>query len=317
MMTLRFLIFILSLVVSHLCFAPSISWGAIHPALSLAAGGPVLVVHDGTARIEADVVRNLSRKLAAAGYTVCKNVGVPRAGLAVNKQIWDVRFNNSTPLSPGDINAYLAYLASGGSLFVMGENLGFLIRDNSIVSLIQAAGGGAITMTTPDNVQTVQSSFTGPSAVAGVAYLAAAGTTAAGSLSFITRDAGNVGSAILYGPGALINAPAGSLLIVFDVNFLQAGASPGLQNLSDNIIAYMGAPVMVPPALPPAVSAYTPSEWAMILLAGGLMLGASRGFLLKERRAHAQVAVTHIASDNGYYVNFFATAKKRGPHQPG
>src|SRR5205809_5230308 len=211
-MTLRFLIFILSLVVSHLCFSPYAAWGAINPALSLAVGRPVLVVHDGTGGTEADVVGNLSGKLAAAGYTVTTNVGVPRGRLAANKQIWDVRFNNTTPLTPGDITAYISYLASGGSVFVMGENLGFLTRDNSIVNLIQAAGGGGITITTPNNAQTVQAPFVGPIAVASsVAFLAAAGTSAAGSLSFITKDAGNIGAAILYGPGALSNAPAGSL----------------------------------------------------------------------------------------------------------
>jgi len=218
-MTLRFLIFILSLVVSHLCFSPYTAWAAINPALGLAASGPVLVVHDGTGGLEADVVGNLSGKLAAAGYSVSKNVGVPRGRLAANKQIWDVRFNNTTPLTQGDIASYISYLASGGSVFVVGENLGFIVRDNSIVTLIQTAGGGAITITTPNNAQTVQALFTGPIAVAShVAFLGAAGTSAAGSLSFITKDAGNIGAAILYGPGALSNAPAGSLLIVFDID---------------------------------------------------------------------------------------------------
>jgi len=35
-------------------------------------------------------------------------------------------FHNATPLTPGDITAYISNLASGGSVFVMGENLGFI-----------------------------------------------------------------------------------------------------------------------------------------------------------------------------------------------
>ena len=64
-----------------------------------AATGPALIVHDGTVGLEANVVTNLSGKLTAAGYTVTTNVGVPAGSLAANKQIWDVRFNNTTPLS--------------------------------------------------------------------------------------------------------------------------------------------------------------------------------------------------------------------------
>jgi hypothetical protein len=134
-------------------------------AWALPSLGPALVVHDGTVGLEASVVTALSAKLAAAGYSVSTNVGVPGGSLSANKQIWDVRFNNTTPLTNSDISAYVAYMAAGGSLFVMGENTGFITRDNSIVQLVSAAGGGIINVTTPANLENVQSPFTGPNAV--------------------------------------------------------------------------------------------------------------------------------------------------------
>ena len=270
--TLRYAAFVLSLALADL------GWGA---------SGPALIVHDGTPGIEADVIGNLSAKLTAAGYTVTENVGIPGGSLAANKQIWDVRFNNTTPLTGGDITAYVTYLAGGGSLFVMGENTGFATRNASIVSLIQTAGGGTITVVTPANAQTVQAPFTGPTALATITYAAAAGTAATGTLSFITKDASNIGAAILYGPGALSSAPAGSLLIVFDVNFLQAGADANSQALSNNMIQYLAAPIFVPPsAAPQAQSAPTLSEWGMILLACGLFFVAFRRLGLR-RAPHA------------------------------
>ena len=73
------------------------------------------------------------------------------------------------------------------------------------------------------------------------------------------------------------NAPAGSLLVVFDVNFLQEGADANSQLFTSNLIAYLAAPVSVPPAPPGAtVQVPTLSEWGMILLAGGLIFVATR-----------------------------------------
>ena len=271
-----------------LCFSEYAWGGRKAPLRPKIPSGAALIVHDGTAGTEADVMANMSGKLTTAGYTVSTSVGVPGGSLAANHQIWDIRFNNTTPLSAGDITAYVTYLAGGGSLFVMGENVGFLTRDNSIASLIQTAGGGTISIVTPSNAETVQSPFTGPTSVASITFLAAAGTAAAGSLSFIAKDANNIGAGILYGPGALSNAHAGSLLIVFDVNFLQASADANSQALSNNMIAYLAAPVPVPPAAggsthPPPVPTPTLSEWGTILLGCSLLLVASHRLLTKEQ----------------------------------
>ncbi|MCX6628320.1 MAG: IPTL-CTERM sorting domain-containing protein [Candidatus Solibacter sp.] len=245
-----------------------------------AQSGPALIVHDGTAGIESDVLANLTGKLTAAGYTVTANVGVPGGSLAANRQIWDIRFNNTTPLTGSDITAYVAYMAGGRSLFVMGENTGFATRNNSIIALVQSAGGGTITVGNPaNNVQTVQSPFTGPNALATVTFLAAAGSPSPANGAYVTRDGSNIGASLAFGPGNMANAAAGSLLIVFDVNFLQASADANSQTFSNNLVAYLAAPVVIapPPSSGPAPSAAPSlSEWGMVLLAGGLIFVAAR-----------------------------------------
>jgi hypothetical protein len=220
-----------------------------------------LIVHDGTAGLEANVVTNLSGKLVAAGYAVTTNVGVPGGSLAGYGQIWDVRFNNTTPLSAGDITAYVTYMAGGGSLFVMGENTGFITRDNSIVALVAAAGGGTITLVSPANTETVLSPFTGPNPVSTITFLAAAGAPSAGNGAFVTRDGSNMGAALVWGPGSMSSAPAGSLIVVFDVNFLDSGADANSQAFSSNLVAYLAAPVPIGVPVPPSL--------ILVLLGGG------------------------------------------------
>jgi hypothetical protein len=205
--------------------------------VTLTVSHTVLIVHDGTAGIEGAAVTNLSSKITAAGLTPSTSVGVPAGTLNSYAQIWDVRFNYTTPLTPGDITNYTLYLVSGGSLFVIGENTVFAVRDSSIAAMIKTLGGGTVTFQTAKNLQKVQSPFTGPNTIDTVTFLAAAGTLNPGTGAFVTKDSTNIGAAIVYWPGTLPNAPAGRLLAVFDINFLDSGAYTSLQDLIKNLIA--------------------------------------------------------------------------------
>jgi hypothetical protein len=219
------------------------------PGLCLAANA--LIVHDGTPGIEADALGNLNAKLVAAAFTVTQNVGVPGGSLATYEQIWDIRFNNTTPLTGSDNTAYLTYMNGAGRLFLMGENAGFATRNNSIIAFIAAAGGPALTLVTPGNTENVLAPFTGPNPLTTITFLAAGGFQNNGipsqPLSFITLDPGSqAGAAVVWPPGRLSGAPTGALIVVFDVNFLQAGADANSQTLIQNLIAYLAAPSAVP-----------------------------------------------------------------------
>ena len=197
-----------------------------------------LIVQDGAAGDEANALTGLTAHLTTAGFTVTNNVGVP-GSLVSFQQVWDIRFNNTTPLSGSDITAYTGYLAGGGLLFVIGENNGFATRNNSIATLVSSVGGGAITVTTAANAETVLAPFTGPTPLATVAFLAAGGVPLPpGRGTAITRDAGNMAASVLFAPGAMLNAPAGNLILVFDINFLEPGeADAKALAFTDNLIS--------------------------------------------------------------------------------
>ena len=217
---------------------PSLCWGFGPPPLT------ALIVDDGTTFDVSTVESFLSGRLVNVGYTVTTNTGVPGGSLAGYRQVWDIRYNNPTPLTGSDITAYVTYMTGGGSLFVMGENTGFLTRDNSILPLITAAGGGSVTINQSANsldLQTVEPPFTGPVTLPTITYAAVGGFATIGNGRFVTMDANGAAGAIVFPPGTMTNAPLGTLISVLDVNFLTASTG-GSQAFTDNLIAYLAAP---------------------------------------------------------------------------
>jgi hypothetical protein len=237
---------------------PSFCWG-FGPAPKNA-----LIVTESGGLYPADVAAVttfLSGRLGAAGYTVTTNLGVPAGSLSGYNQIWDIRFDAA--LSGSEITAFVTYMSGGGALFVMGENGGCCgIRDTSIVALIAAAGGGTVAFANNSaNTQTVQAPFTGPVSITTVTFAAIGSFTSPGHGAFITEDTSTTGGAIVLGPGTMSNATSGTMLSVLDVNFMDtSGSGQGLsQALTDNLIAYLGAPSVIPtgpsgtPAPPSAI----------------------------------------------------------------
>ncbi|MCI2283523.1 PEP-CTERM sorting domain-containing protein [Colwellia sp. MSW7] len=166
---------------------------------------------------------------------------------------------------------YLTYLQSGGGMFIMGENSSFTARNNSIFSLINAAGGGSLAFSSNvTSTQTVNAPFTGPNAVTNVTYNAPGGANGHGTGSWITNS-GNIGTGIAWGTGDLSNATAGALTTIFDVNFMQTTADLNSQNLTKNLIGFIDTQVNPDPTSVPE-----PSTFAIFLLS---MIGlASRRF---------------------------------------
>ncbi len=83
--------------------------------------------------------------------TVTTTTTVP-GSLAGYTEVWDMRFNQSTCTTAGgcpsddltsNIALYESYLASGGSLYIMGENCGFPGRDNGVVTFVNDVTGNS------------------------------------------------------------------------------------------------------------------------------------------------------------------------------
>ena len=212
-------------------------------------------------------VTNLRARLVNAGGTVDVQAAVPSA-LSGFQQIWDVRYN--TDLS-SDQTAYLSYLTSGGSLFLMGENVRFATRNNSIKSLLVAAGAGSVgnIVGPSSDTQVVNAPFNGPTALSSISYFScgALPSGALGTGSSISAASSNGDAcAAKWGPGNLANALTGTVVAVYDVNFLDLmSSSPDFSKFTDNLIAYLASTSQV--GASPAQPIPTLTEWAMIFLA--------------------------------------------------
>jgi hypothetical protein len=188
------------------------------------------------------------------GNTVTVTSGIPLS-LAGYSQVWDIGFSNSAALSSTQQSEYLSYLQSGGGLFLMGENTGFMTRNNSILSLINLAGGGSIGVDSSnyDGMETILAPFTGPNAVSQVNYAASGLFTSAGTGQWISTSNthSGEGSGLAFGIGALTNASAGALTTILDVNFMQNQYDvPNSQNLTKNLIGYVSEQVNPPNNVP-------------------------------------------------------------------
>jgi hypothetical protein len=251
-------------------------------AAASASASSILLINglSGTSEVgtTTQITTNFTTIATALGHTVTVSDGVP-ASFAGFNQVWDFRFSNNFALTAPQITQYVAYLAAGGGMFVMGENSAFATRNNSVLALVTAAGGGNLVFTTPCSGQTVRAPFTGPFPIASntINYAAPGGVTGPGSGAYMTDCGNGQGTGIFFGAGDMTNAPTGALAAIFDVNWAQ-GSSEADRNYLRNILG--GIDDVVNPTLPGVVP-----EPATFMLTG-LGLGA----LLLARRRQAKRA---------------------------
>jgi uncharacterized protein with beta-barrel porin domain len=208
---------------------------------SFAAAQTAFILQDGTG-FEGAITTNLTSRLTNAGYGVTNGTSLP--ALNSFREVWDVEFNNTTPLTPGNQAAYLAYLQGGGTLFLDGENTGFVTRNNSILAFLAALGAGNVPATSvnANDTQTVLGTVaTTPNVLPTLGYLAASGIANPGNGICITKDTNNICSAIGYPVNSLANARRGTVVVVFDVNYLDRPSDTPSQNFIDNLIAFLGS----------------------------------------------------------------------------
>jgi len=158
-------------------------------------------------------------------------------------------------------------MAAGGNAFVMGENAGFGARNSSVISLVDAAGGGALSFVTPNSTQMVNELFRTPNNIETMSYCAPGGITGAGTTAgtgiFLSYDGSVGGSALGFGQGSLSNAWAGSLAVVFDVNFMEP-CGQNSQEFLENLTKFVLQGGVAPPVQ--NVPVPTLSALAMILM---------------------------------------------------
>ena len=240
---------------------------------------------------------NLQALHIAVGNTVTISSDIP-ASLAGYDQVWDVSFSNNAALTAQDQADYLAFLQGGGGLFLMGENSNFMARNNSILAFIGSIGGGSIGFNGCfDGPETVRAPFTGPNAVATVNYAASGCFTSTGTGDWITARADDsMGAGLAFEVGDLANAPAGALITILDVNFMQNQFDlPASQDLAKNLIQFVGGQVNPAP------------EPGSLALAGMALTYARRGAAPPQARLIPAQAIAGPRPCGAVYL-FFAAA---------
>jgi hypothetical protein len=196
--------------------------GLFIASISTPASAATILVVTGTDTAAIEAGNQLNTDLSGSNTVTVVNTGVP-GSLAGYTQIYDTRYDNHPNFSAGEMAQYLAFLnaAPGNTLFLMGENVSFNVRNTPIVQFVALAGGGTVPVPsqTVNGPEVVNPPFTGPNVISTITYAACGLVSSAGTGSFATQQTGG-GCAIFWDEGTLANAPMGALAVVFDVNFI-------------------------------------------------------------------------------------------------
>lgn len=213
-----------------------------------AQAGPIVIVTGSSGTSEpgttSTITANLTTLHEAAGNTVTVSDEIP-VDLSGFTQVWDIRFDNTFALTVDQQNQYLAFLQSGGGMFLMGENSFFMGRNTSIFDFVGLAGGGTLgpgLIGGCDGTQNVVPPFTGPNAVTTVPFQCSGVISSNGTGEWITERADlSGGSGVAWGVGDLANASLGALTMILDVNFMQGPGfvSDAEQALTMNLIQFV------------------------------------------------------------------------------
>lgn len=202
---------------------------------------------------------SLQSRLENYGHTVTV---IDRAGdsssldLSSYDMFWDIRA--VTAPDANEISEIDTLLSNGGYVFLLGENTAgvFADRNEGIISFVEDRGSGdlgsVVSSSTPTSFATGFNN--NPSDLTGMSFPAAAGLSGESDLTIgtgdtgacLTSDSSDRCSAIAYERTLTGDAASGTVVQVFDVNFLQWDYYYGGTNqFMDNLINYAGAQIGV------------------------------------------------------------------------
>lgn len=168
-----------------------------------------------------DISANISARLNDLGYdpiTVASYSAIP-ADLSTYAQVWDVGYN--TTLSAGAITKFTSYLQSGGSLFLLGENAYFEVRDNSIADFVSNIGGGITSQDPNAPIETITATVAAEfrlSNQTSSVTLSAPGRFDNYGRGTVMTIGGAYPETVVWKTGSLTSAPAGAIAACLDVN---------------------------------------------------------------------------------------------------
>jgi len=178
---------------------------------------------------------------ALAGQGNITTVTTVPADLSSFTRIYDFRVFSE--ISSGEMTQYLQFLNAypGNSLYLAGENGGFMTRNNSVFAFVTMAGGGTLTWGgSLYGEQTLYEPFNHNAS--SVTFRAAGAVLTSGTGSFGAFSTGSqMGSVVYFKQGTLANAPQGSLTIVLDINLTDVNAQASEQSFAQSAVQVMAA----------------------------------------------------------------------------
>ena len=172
--------------------------------------------------------------IPATVTTYSSFLAIPDVTVENYAHIWDVGYD--TYMTEAVETKYANYLATGGAMFLLGENGSFVQRDGDITNFITNMGGGSVTadaQTTGISSATVASEFLLANQTSSVTFnnVGRFGSIGNGT---IMASSSNGTHAAVWKTGSLTNQPNAALASVLDINFLVGGDTQGpfIDNLS-------------------------------------------------------------------------------------
>jgi hypothetical protein len=138
--------------------------------------------------------------------------------------IWDIGYDTLITSAVG--NKYLTYLSNGGAIFLLGENSLFIQRDETLVNIIDLAGGGTVTTSNAAlavETASVEAEFRLQNQTPTVQFNAPGSFSNIGAGTILSQSSSGVHAAV-WKTGSLSGHPTGAIVSVLDINFL-VGAS--------------------------------------------------------------------------------------------
>lgn len=209
-------------------------------------GGNTNYYNSGDVNPATTVYPVIQAREAAFGFTttlVQSYAALSTLNLSDYAHIWDIGYASPYASNPNDPTDILySYLQSGGSMFMLGENAGFGVRDDTIDTFITNIGGGNIARTFTDInrsfLVTVVPEFVIANSSNTIVFNRPGLFTSTGTGTPMTSAySNNDYVAVMWKTGSLSGASSGAVISVLDINFF-VGFSQNLPFI-DNLIQSM------------------------------------------------------------------------------
>jgi hypothetical protein len=222
--------------------------------VSTAWADSVLVIHQNYGGAHT----NVGSRLTAEGHTVTYSTSTTLPSISGYDQIWDMRY--SYGYSTTEVTTLDNFVKNGGFLMMNGEHSGFASRNNSIASVVSAAGGGTLTFGDGSNSYTViNTAFSNDTGT----VTGAAGSSLTNSQGqYVFKTSSGVIGGMIWQSADLGSGYSGAIFVTADINMWDSSYGSTLLkvNITDDILDMETAGTLYGSSTPAYSSAPTAAQ---------------------------------------------------------